>query len=90
MQPKVGYVKQSEVKANGIMDEAVRFVLKKQLKDRVLWGKFNEVYTTREDTWDEVWNGVPAGKQYRWRGEYFGKQMRGASLVYQYTKDEEL
>ena len=90
MQPKVGYVRQSILKANGILDDAVRFVVEKQLKDRVQWGKYNEVYTTREDTWDEIWAGVPAGKQYRWRGEYFGKQMRGAVLVYQYTKDEEL
>jgi len=78
------------VQANGAMDEAVRFVMTRQLKDRVLWGKYNEVYTTKEDTWEEIWDGVPAGKQFRWRGEYFGKQMRGAVLTYQYTQDEEL
>lgn len=49
MQPKVGYVKQSVLKANGIMDDAVRFVLKNQLKDRVLWGKFN-VFTRHAKT----------------------------------------
>ena len=74
----------------GVMNEAVRFVIDHQLKNKVLWGKFNEVYTTREDTWEEIWDGEPAGKQYRWRGEFFGKQMRGAALTYKYTKDEEL
>ena len=90
MQPKVGYVKQTILKANGILDDAVQFVIEKQLKNRVLWGKFNEVYTTREDTWEEIILGQSYGKQYRWRGEFFGKQMRGAALVYQYTKNEEL
>ena len=66
MQPKIGYVKECALKAGGIMDETVQFVLDYQLKDRVLWKKFTEVFTTREDTEEE-----------RWRGEYFGKQMRG-------------
>ena len=79
MQPKIGYVKECALKAGGIMDETVQFVLDYQLKDRVLWKKFTEVFTTREDTEEE-----------RWRGEYFGKQMRGAALIYAYTKDEEL
>ena len=67
------------IKANGIMDNAVNFVLKNQLKNRITWQKCVEVYQTREDSLDEFW-----------RGEFFGKQMRGAALVYQYTKDEEL
>lgn len=55
------------------------FVTKDQLKDRKLWAKFVEVYRTREDIND-----------LGWRGEYYGKMMRGASLMYQYTHDEEL
>ena len=79
MQPKVGYVKESFLRANGILGETVQFILDYQVKDRTLWRKFNEVFTTREDSDEE-----------RWRGEYFGKQMRGAALIYSYTKDEEL
>ena len=79
MEPKVGYASERKTMINGVMDEAIRFVLGEQLKDRILWGKFTEVFTTREDS-DEQ----------RWRGEYFGKQMRGAALIYEYTQDEEL
>lgn len=67
------------VKANGLMDSAVNFVLNNQLKNRSSWQKAVEVYSTREDSLD-----------LRWRGEYFGKQMRGAALICEYTKDEEL
>ena len=68
-----------EIKENGIMNEAVNFVLNNQLLNRENWQKTVEVFETREDS--------EAG---RWRGEYFGKQMRGASLIYAYTKNEEL
>ena len=61
------------------MDKAVKFVLDTQLKNRELWQKFAEVFTTRDDT-----------EFGRWRGEYFGKQMRGAVVVYEYLKDDEL
>ena len=67
------------IKEQGTMDETVRFVMDKQLKNRALWQKFTEVFETREDS--------EAG---RWRGEYFGKQIRGAALAYVYTQDEEL
>ncbi len=67
------------VKTNGLMDTAVNFVLNNQLKNRSSWQKAVEVYSTREDSLD-----------LRWRGEYFGKQMRGAALICEYTKDEEL
>ncbi|MBR2384075.1 MAG: glycoside hydrolase family 127 protein [Clostridia bacterium] len=72
-------IKSVEIKENGIMDRAVDFVLANQLKDRQVWKKTVEVFSTLEDS-----------EKGRWRGEYFGKQMRGASLIYAYTKDEEL
>ena len=49
------------------------------MKNKDNWKKTVEVFTTREDS-----------ENGRWRGEYFGKQMRGAVLTYAYTKDEEL
>lgn len=79
MQEHVQGLLQNAVRDNGIMDKAVRFVLKNQLKDRTLWKRFTEVFTTHEDT-----------ENARWRGEYFGKQMRGAVMIYAYTRDEEL
>ena len=69
----------AEIKTNGIMDGAVHFVKDNHLKDRIKWQKTVEVFETREDSLDEFW-----------RGEFFGKQMRGAALVYEYAKDEEL
>lgn len=76
---KFNRITSADVVENGIMNEAVLFVLKNQLKDRDGWAKTVEVFATREDS-----------EKGRWRGEYFGKQMRGAALVYEYTKDEEL
>lgn len=61
------------------MDENVRFVIARQLKNRAYWNKFCEVFSTKEDTADEGW-----------RAEYFGKMMRGAVWIYLYSRDEEL
>ena len=71
--------KEVSIESHGIMDEKVRFVLDNQLKNRENWKKTVEVFTTHEDS-----------EKGRWRGEYFGKQMRGAALTYLYTRDEEL
>ena len=63
----------------GAADRYCRFVLDHQLKDRTLWRQFVHVFSTREDALDDGW-----------RGEYFGKMMRGACITYQYTSDQEL
>lgn len=70
---------ENAIQAKGIMDDAVRFVIDHQLKDRKTWKLYIEVFSTRVDSADE-----------RWRGEYFGKQMRGACYAYMYTHDEDL
>lgn len=67
------------MKTYGLADKAALFFQNKQLKDRALWKKFVDVYRTRPDS--ENWG---------WRGEYWGKMLRGAALVYSYTKDEAL
>lgn len=66
------------LKIHGITDDYVRFVEKDRLKNRAMWKKLVQPFYTREDT-----DGY-------WRGEFFGKEMRGASLVYRYTGDKEL
>lgn len=68
----------NDLKIRGVMDDNVNFVAESQLKSRERWGKLVEPFITREDS-----DGF-------WRGEFFGKEMRGAALIYQYTKDEEL
>lgn len=70
---------ENPIKINGIMDAAVWFVINNQLKDDKSWKEYIDVFATHEDVKDE-----------RWRGEFFGKQMRGACFAYMYTHDEEL
>ncbi len=63
----------------GLVNYAARFFEEEQLKDRVLWKRFVEQFRVCSDT-------VNLG----WKGEYWGKMMRGGALVYEYTHDEEL
>lgn len=69
----------NSLEIHGIMDKAVRFVTDNQLKNKKIWREFINVFLTHEDSKD-LW----------WRGEFFGKQMRGACVTYMYTQDEEL
>ena len=73
------YLANGKQKYSGPADEYVRFIIDRQLTDKELWRKFVRVFETREDAED---NG--------WRGEYFGKMMRGAALTYRYSPNEEL
>lgn len=68
-----------EFSYTGIADDMIRLVEKVQLKDKELWNMVSEQFS---DTVDDEDNG--------WRCEYWGKLMRGACVIYQYTKDEEL
>ncbi len=61
-----------------VITEAFDFVEANQLKDAKLWRRFVNQFREKSDVDDG------------WRGEYWGKMMRGASLVYAYTKDLEL
>ena len=64
----------------GSADDTVKFLNQPQyLKNSALWAKFVDQYRQRSDAYD-------AG----WKGEFWGKFMRGAVLVYQYNRDEEL
>ena len=68
----------SKYKYNGVIDEAMLFAEKSQLLKPELWKRF--VLQFRED----------ADFDGGWRGEYWGKMMRGACFVYAYTQNEEL
>ncbi len=73
------YLPKGAAKYNDLAHESAVFILQKQLKDRTLWKKFVNVFQEKADIVD---NG--------WRGEYFGKMMRGACLTYRYLPDDEL
>ncbi len=63
---------------NDLFDNTFRFIENFQLTDRDLWARFVEQFRAHTDT--------DAG----WRGEFWGKMMRGSSLVYAYSKDQKL
>ncbi len=67
-------------KFSGISDELLRFIEEKQLKDRSVWKLIVKQFAI----------GNVDDEDFGWRGEYWGKLMRGACMTYQYTKDEEL
>lgn len=64
---------------NGVADRTIHWVTQHQLLDAPLWAKFVNQFRLHSDTAN---NG--------WRGEYWGKMMRGSAMVYQYTQDVEL
>ncbi len=66
----------AEYKFTGVLDKAIRFIEDFQLLDAENWARFVEQFRNPSDTAD-------AG----WRGEYWGKMMRGAAFVYAYTKN---
>ncbi|MBQ7573224.1 MAG: glycoside hydrolase family 127 protein [Clostridia bacterium] len=68
-----------EFSYSGISDDMIRFIEKAQLKDTKLWDLIIEQFSTNSDDADDGW-----------RCEYWGKLMRGACVVYEYTKDREL
>ena len=53
------------------------FITEKQLKNSDLWKRFTEVFEQKLDSAD-----------LGWRGEYWGKMMRGACQVYECSHDE--
>ena len=78
MKEVFAYNLNSFAKYNGFVHNAFEFVLKNQLMREDLWRRFVQQF--RED----------ADFEGGWRGEYWGKMMRGASLVYSYIQSDEL
>ncbi len=63
----------------GKLSAMCEFIQEHQLKDEALWKKFVRVYKSAADVNDKGW-----------RGEYWGKMMRGACMTYLYSGDEQL
>lgn len=64
---------------SGRPDAAVRWIAEKQLKNRDAWRHFIDAFRTGIDSTNRGW-----------RGEYWGKMMRGACLAQAYLRDPEL
>ena len=72
------YNKKNEFQFQGILDESVKYIEEMQLLRTDLWKRFVQQF--RED----------ADYEAGWRGEYWGKMMRGACFVYAYSQNPQL
>jgi len=70
--------KENKFHYNGIIDESIRYIERVQLLNPELWNRFVNQYRTEADS------------DFGWRGEYWGKMMRGAAFVYSYTQNKDL
>ncbi len=69
----------NEYQYRGLLDDAFRYIEGFQLLDSVLWDRFVDQFRQEDADHDRGW-----------RGEYWGKMMRGACFVYSYTKNPKL
>lgn len=63
----------------GCIADTVSFFEREQLMEASLWKSFVAQYRDQID-----------GENRGWRGEYWGKMMRGAAMVYEYSRNQEL
>lgn len=73
---KYRFPKHGELTVYGYNRDLTEYVTKKQLLDENLWKLFVNQYRTHSD------------KNGDWRGEYWGKTMRGGCLIYESYKSE--
>ena len=69
----------SKINTVGLLDSSIDFVLNRHIKNTKTWKLFVNQYRLFSDSAN---NG--------WRGEYWGKMMRGGVALYEYSHDEEL
>lgn len=62
----------------GYIEDMVKFTIENQLTDDQTWQMFVDQFRIYSD-FDKCW-----------RGEYFGKMMRGGAMTYAYTKNQKL
>ena len=70
---------QKNCRWEGVSHRTARFIEENQLLCREDWELFLRQFSFASDDDDRGW-----------RGEYFGKMMRGACMTYQYTENEAL
>ena len=79
MESALRFPNPGEIKLGGYGGQIIDFTMEKQLLDVDTWSLLVNQFRLKED-------GINNG----WRGEYWGKMMRGASLTYRATKNEKL
>lgn len=78
-QRKLSYLADGAAQYTGTADRYVQFAKTNQLLNPNTWANFVRVFRADSDDHD-----------LGWRGEYWGKMMRGACLIYRYTPDPQL
>ena len=73
------FLDSAECRFEGILDKTIRFVEDFQLLDAERWARFVRQFKEHTDT-----------RNAGWKGEYWGKMMRGAAFTYSYTKNPTL
>ncbi len=79
IESRLTFASAGEIALGGYGGEMIKYVIENQLLDADTWAILVDQFRRREDSY----NGG-------WRGEYWGKMMRGASLTYRATKNEKL
>lgn len=69
----------AQISLNGQPDRIARLIQDRQLKDRRIWSLFVKQFRK-----------APDDENKSWKGEYWGKLMRGGCITWQYTHDKEL
>lgn len=78
-EPVVSLPNDMKIRYRSYQDELARFVERDQLLDAHLWERFIAQFREQKD-----------GTNNGWRGEYFGKMLRGGCLTWQYTRSSTL
>ncbi len=73
------FLTDSKMHFDGNLAEDIQYITDWQLKDVDLWAKFVQQFRTHSDS-----------QEGGWRGEFWGKMMRGACLTWRYTQDDAL
>ena len=76
---KLSFAVAGEIKVGGYIGKMIDHIVESQLLDEETWALLVDQFRRQEDS-------INGG----WRGEYWGKMMRGASLTYRVTKNERL
>ena len=76
---RLEFARPGEIRVGGYCGRMINFTVDNQLMDVETWALLVEQFRRQEDS-------LNGG----WRGEYWGKMMRGASLTYRVTKNERL
>ena len=85
---KISYLPIGKTSFKGYETNLLNYVKDNECKVKQTWDDIIHVFVTHED--DTYIDNRSKKQRFDWRGEFFGKLMRGSCLVYQATKDEEL